>query len=89
MKEKQLKYQWMQFLGRYFVERCLIFGSISSVGLFDRGARVMVWLAVIMAGYQWFLAVQHLDDRKCTISSLNNLYDFGGSFVLFGVCWSC
>ena len=60
VKEDQLKFQWMEFLGRYFVELCLIFGSVSSVGLFDRGARVMVWLAVLLSGFQWWLVVQHL-----------------------------
>lgn len=44
----------------FFVELCLTFGSVSSVGLFDRGARVMVWLAVLLSGFQWWLCVQHL-----------------------------
>ena len=60
--EKKLRYQWFAWLGPFFCELCLIFGNISSVGLFDRLARVLVRIAVSLADFPPFLAIQHLDD---------------------------
>ena len=67
VKQKQLKYQWFNWLGMFFCELCLIFGNISSVGLYDRLARLMVTIAVQLAEFPPILAVQHLDDL-CGIS---------------------
>ena len=35
VQRSQLKFQWFYWLGKYFYERCLIFGTISSVGIYD------------------------------------------------------
>ena len=76
--EKQLRYQWFEWLGKFFCELCLIFGNVSSVGLFDRLARMLVRIAVSLAGFPAFLAIQHLDDL-CAIGprdgiQINRLY---------------
>ena len=60
---------------------------MSSVGLFDRGARVMVWLAVLLSGFQWWLCVQHLDDL-CAVgpafdNSLDVFYEKYFSFIFY------
>ena len=62
VRQKQLCYQWFMWLGRYFCELCLIFGSVSSVGIYDRMARLVIILAVLLAGFPAALAVQYLDD---------------------------
>ena len=36
-----LRYQWFMWLSMYFVELCLVFGCVSSVGIYDRLARLM------------------------------------------------
>ena len=64
----QLKYQYFKWLGRYFIELCLIFGNVSSVGIYDRMARLMWYIAAAIVGYQHFLVVQHLDDL-CAMGS--------------------
>lgn len=40
----------------------IVFGCVSSVGLFDRGARVIIWIALRESGFPFWLTVQHLDD---------------------------
>ena len=62
VKHSQLKYQYFSWLGKYFAELCLIFGCISSVGLYDRFARLIVMVCLKLEEYEHFLAVQHLDD---------------------------
>lgn len=44
-----------------------MFGCVSSVGIYDRMARLMVRIALSLTGFPAFLAVQHLDDL-CVIS---------------------
>ena len=35
------------------------------MGIFDRGARLVIWIALLLAAYPQFLVVQHLDDMCC------------------------
>ena len=56
---------WMQgfkWLEKYFFELCLVFGGISSAGLYDRLAKVILWIALTIADFPHHLCVQHLDD---------------------------
>ena len=62
VRHGQLKYQYFKWLNRYFCELCLVFGCVSSVGLYDRFARLVIWIAMKLESYLWFLLVQHLDD---------------------------
>ena len=60
--QNQLRYQWFGWLGMFFVELCLIFGCISSVGLNDRLAQ-LIWLIVsALLSYPGNLLIQRLDD---------------------------
>ena len=68
VQQKQLCYQWFCWMNRYFCELCLIFGNVSSVGIFNRMARLMILLAVLLTDFPSFLAIQHLDDL-CAIGS--------------------
>ena len=67
VRQKQLRYQWFCWLGKFFCELCLVFGCVSSVGIYDRMARLIIRMAVSLSQFPAFLAVQHLDDL-CVIS---------------------
>ena len=53
---------WFQWLGKAFCELCLVFGGASSAGLFDRLARIVLWLVVVRSGIDPALVIQYLDD---------------------------
>ena len=57
-----LNLQWFQWLGMYFCELDLIFGGVSSVGIFDRAAKVVNSVVQKLAGMPDDLVCQHLDD---------------------------
>ena len=57
-----LRYQWFMWLAMYFVELCLVFGNVSSVGIYDRLARLMWLIVATLLSYPRFLIIQHLDD---------------------------
>ena len=46
----------------YFAELCLIFGSISSVGLYDRLARVVLHIVLAQCSILRRQVARHLDD---------------------------
>jgi hypothetical protein len=62
VREADLNLQWFSWLGKYFAELCLIFGTASSVGIYDRLAKVILDLVLRLAKFppQW--VCQHLDD---------------------------
>ena len=62
VNEKEVWMQGFKWLGRYFFELCLVFGGISSPGLYDRLAKLVLWIALTMAQFPHHLCVQHLDD---------------------------
>ena len=39
--------QYFEWLGRYFVELCLVFGCSTSVGIYDRFAKVILFIALV------------------------------------------
>ena len=60
--EDDVDLQWFQWLGKYFCELSLIFGAVSSVGIFDRLAKVVLWIVLHRSRFQPSLVSQHLDD---------------------------
>ena len=62
VQKEDLKLQVIEWGGRYFIELMLVFGAISSPGIFDDLAKVIVGLAIIMSGIPKELVQQHLDD---------------------------
>ena len=54
--------QWFSWLGRYFAELCLIFGTSSSVGIYDRGAKVVLGLVLHISKFPSNMVCQYLDD---------------------------
>ena len=56
---------WMQgfaWLGRVFFELALVFGSTSSPGIFDRLAKLILYIVVKLSEFPSHLVIQHLDD---------------------------
>lgn len=65
---------WMQgfeWLGMYFFELCLIFGGVSSPGIYDRVAKMVLHICRVLAEFPTYLVIQHLDD-VCACSPANS-----------------
>ena len=59
---KDTDLQWFSWLGFGFKELCLIFGCVSSAGIFDRLAKVIVHIAATKSNFPINRICQHLDD---------------------------
>lgn len=71
IKEGEIWMQGFKWLGKFFFELCLVFGGKSSAGLYDRLAKVILWIALELAQFPHHLCVQHLDD-VCAASPANS-----------------
>ena len=60
--ESNHRYNYFKWLDRLFVELCLVFGNINSVGIYDRGARCVKNCVLCETGFLSHMAIQHLDD---------------------------
>ena len=60
--KEDVQLQGFAWLGKIFFELALVFGCVSSVGIYDRAAKVVLFLALDRAGVPSHLAIQHLDD---------------------------
>ena len=54
--------QWFRWLDMGFKELCLIFGGASSAGIFDRVAKIVIFIATFRAMFPREWVIQHLDD---------------------------
>ena len=63
--------QWFQWGGKAFKELCLIFGGVSSAGIFDRLAKVVLFIVLKKSGFRSDMVCQHLDDC-CAAAPLNS-----------------
>ena len=54
--------QYFEWLGMYFLEVCLIFGGVSSIGIYDRFAKIVLFIVLIRSGMPPSLVVQQIDD---------------------------
>ena len=59
--------QFFMWLGKAFKELCLIFGSASSPGLFDEGAKIFLFIVIVLAAFVKEWVVQHLDDTCAAV----------------------
>ena len=62
VKSHEVWMQGFEWLGRVFFELCLVFGRRSSPGIYDRLAKLVLWVCLVLAGFPPHLALQHLDD---------------------------
>jgi hypothetical protein len=54
--------QYFMWLGKGFAELCLVFGTSSSVGIYDRAAKLVLELVLKVSGFPCAWVCQHLDD---------------------------
>ena len=54
--------QWFMWLDKAFKELCLIFGGVSSAGLYNRLAALVIFIVRHRSGIDRDLVIQHLDD---------------------------
>ena len=54
--------QYFEGVGRFFLELCLNFRGVSSVGIYDRFAKIVLFLVLIQSGMPPSLVVQQIDD---------------------------
>ena len=57
-----LPLQWFEWAGMCFAELCLVFGSASSAGIYDRLAKVVLHCVLHSSGFPKDWTIQHLDD---------------------------
>ena len=62
VRESEVWMQGFMWFGRVFYELCLVFGGKSSAGLYDRLAKLVLWIAMAISQFPEKLFVQHLDD---------------------------
>ena len=62
VSDGDLNLQWFKWLGMYFCELSLIFGCVSSVGIYDRAAKVVLSVVEKKSEMPRELVCQHLDD---------------------------
>ena len=78
VRAKDTDLQWFQWGGYAFKELCLIFGGVSSAGIFDRLAKIVLFIVVQKSGFRHDMVCQHLDDC-CAAAPFNSnaleLYD--------------
>ena len=68
VRGEDIKLQWFSWLGKFFAELCLVFGTASSVGIFDRVAKLVLRLVLHYSMFPANQVCQHLDD-VCAASS--------------------
>jgi len=59
---EDLDLQWFEWLGMGFQELCLIFGTSSSVGIYDRVAKLVLAIVLAICKFPREWVCQHLDD---------------------------
>ena len=63
--------QWFEWGGRAFRELCLVFGCASSAGIFDRLAKIVLFIVIRRSGISPDMVCQHLDDC-CAAGAAND-----------------
>ena len=75
-----LPLQWFKWLDRYFLETSLIFGGVSSVGIYDRHAKIVLELVLAASGFPRSQVCQHLDDVPA-VGLLGELCTFDDTYI--------
>jgi len=72
VREKDTDLQWFSWGGKYFKELCLIFGGVSSAGIFDDAAKLVLDLVCRRSNFPRHMVCQHLDD-VCAAAAAGSL----------------
>jgi len=62
VREADRDLQWFQWMDKYFVELCLVFGAASSPGIYDRTAKVVLDIVLAASKFPRDMVCQYLDD---------------------------
>ena len=62
VREEDRDLQWFKWLGKYFVELMLVFGTRSSPGIYDRVAKLILDLVLVVSRFPRTMVCQFLDD---------------------------
>ena len=62
MSQDDLKLQVLEWGGHFFIELKLIFGGVSSPGIYDELAKVFLWCVMLLSRMPRYAVEQHLDD---------------------------
>ena len=62
VREEDRILQWFSWMGRFFVELALVFGTVSSPGIYDRAAKVVLDLVLRLSRFPRDMVCQYLDD---------------------------
>jgi hypothetical protein len=62
VRKEDVDLQWFSWLGKDFAELCLVFGAISSVGIYDRLAKTVLDVVIRLARFPSEMVCQYLDD---------------------------
>jgi hypothetical protein len=79
VRPQDLHLQWFKWMDRYFVELSLIFGGVSSVGIYDRHAKLVLDLVLAATSFPRAQVCQHLDDVPAA-GSLKELLAFDDAY---------
>ena len=83
VRAEDLHLQWFKWLGMNFAELCLIFGCSSSAGIFDRIAKIVLFIVQRRSGLPPNQICQHLDDVvACASAGSTQLHAFDAEFTL-------
>ena len=74
--------QYFSWLGMFFAELCLIFGASSSAGIFDRTAKLVIAIVIILSVFPKDMVCQHLDDTVAAApKDSNSIFEFDQMFT--------
>lgn len=62
VRPEDIRLQYFHWMGKYFAELCLVFGSASSAGIYDRAAKTVLDIVQKMSKFPAHMICQYLDD---------------------------
>ena len=62
VRPEDVRLQFFKWLDKYFAELSLVFGAVSSAGIYDRLAKIVLFIAIQLSGLPAHLVCQYLDD---------------------------
>ena len=71
ISEDDIWQQGFRWLGKVWYELCMVFGAKSSAGIYDRLAKLILWIVLHRSGMPRRSVIQHLDD-VCSASPANS-----------------
>jgi hypothetical protein len=81
VRREDLELQFFSWLGKDFVELMLVFGARSSAGIYDRLAKLVLWLVLEYSRFPADMVAQYLDDVCGACSSKSTtLARFEGAY---------